>query len=152
MTYKSKYSNGELPDAYERLILDVIHGDKRLFIRNDELEAAWKLFTPLLETIESENIPPELYCTVPEVQSARIIWPVAGTLDGAIPTDFKNTYVYKQRRTTVCISRRCVVTAVACTNTLVFSRSFSSSSSIFFLEKKPTQLYDNDNKKMDNNK
>lgn len=61
LTYKSKYSVGELPDAYERLILDVIHGDKRLFIRNDELEAAWKLFTPLLETIESENIPPELY-------------------------------------------------------------------------------------------
>ena len=27
-----------LPDAYERLILDVINGDKRLFIRNDELE------------------------------------------------------------------------------------------------------------------
>jgi len=61
LTYKSKYSVSELPDAYERLILDVIHGDKRLFIRNDELEAAWKLFTPLLETIESENIPPELY-------------------------------------------------------------------------------------------
>ena len=37
-------------------------------------------------------------------------------------------------------------------HTLVFSRSFSSSSSILFLEKKPTQLYDNDNKKMDNNK
>jgi len=61
LTYKSKYSVGELPDAYERLILDVIHGDKRLFIRNDELEAAWKLFTPLLETIEGENLQPELY-------------------------------------------------------------------------------------------
>lgn len=32
-TYKS-----HLPDAYERLILDVINGDKRLFIRADELE------------------------------------------------------------------------------------------------------------------
>ena len=95
LTYKSKYSVGELPDAYERLILDVIHGDKRLFIRNDELEAAWKLFTPLLETIESENILQNCTRTVPEVQSAHIIWPVAGTLDGAIPTDLK----YKQRRT-----------------------------------------------------
>ena len=38
-------------------------------------------------------------------------------------------------------------------HTLVFSRSFSSSSSILFLGKKADcQLYDNDNKKMDNNK
>lgn len=48
LTYKSRYKN-TLPDAYERLILDVINGDKRLFIRNDELEAAWSLFTPILK-------------------------------------------------------------------------------------------------------
>ena len=40
---------GHLPDAYERLILDVVNGDKRLFIRNDELDAAWRLFTPILK-------------------------------------------------------------------------------------------------------
>ena len=34
----SKRYRTALPDAYERLILDVINGDKRLFIRNDELE------------------------------------------------------------------------------------------------------------------
>ncbi len=34
----SKRYRTTLPDAYERLILDVINGDKRLFIRNDELE------------------------------------------------------------------------------------------------------------------
>ncbi len=38
-----------LPDAYERLILDVVNGDKRLFIRDDELDAAWRLFTPILK-------------------------------------------------------------------------------------------------------
>ena len=48
LTYKSRY-NTHLPDAYERLILDVVNGDKRLFIRNDELEAAWALFTPILK-------------------------------------------------------------------------------------------------------
>ena len=48
LTYKARY-NTHLPDAYERLILDVINGDKRLFIRNDELEAAWALFTPILK-------------------------------------------------------------------------------------------------------
>lgn len=36
-------------DAYERLILDCINGDRRLFIRNDELETAWKIFTPVLK-------------------------------------------------------------------------------------------------------
>ncbi len=36
-------------DAYERLILDCINGDRRLFIRNDELDTAWKIFTPVLK-------------------------------------------------------------------------------------------------------
>ncbi len=31
-------------------------GDKRLFIRNDELEAAWELFTPILHEIESKKV------------------------------------------------------------------------------------------------
>ena len=48
LSYKARY-NKHLPDAYERLILDVINGDKRLFIRNDELAAAWDLFTPILK-------------------------------------------------------------------------------------------------------
>jgi len=60
LTYKSRY-NTHLPDAYERLILDVVNGDKRLFIRNDELEAAWALFTPVLKEIEQKRIAPELY-------------------------------------------------------------------------------------------
>jgi len=51
----------ELPDAYERLLLDVVHGDKRLFIRSDELEAAWDLFTPVLHKIEELQAQPELY-------------------------------------------------------------------------------------------
>lgn len=51
----------ELPDAYERLLLDVINGDKRLFIRSDELEAAWELFTPLLHKLEESKRTPELY-------------------------------------------------------------------------------------------
>jgi glucose-6-phosphate 1-dehydrogenase len=36
-------------------------GDKRLFIRNDELDAAWKLFTPMLEHLELNKVQPELY-------------------------------------------------------------------------------------------
>lgn len=60
LNYKNRYQT-ELPDAYERLILDVVNGDKRLFIRVDELEAAWRIFTLLLHEIEEKAIKPELY-------------------------------------------------------------------------------------------
>lgn len=42
----------DIPDAYERLILDVIQGEKALFIRDDELEVAWDIFTPALKELE----------------------------------------------------------------------------------------------------
>jgi hypothetical protein len=32
-----------------RLILDVVNGDKRLFIRNDQLDAAWAPFTTIFK-------------------------------------------------------------------------------------------------------
>ncbi|OIQ98839.1 glucose-6-phosphate 1-dehydrogenase [mine drainage metagenome] len=37
------------PEAYERLVLDALIGDGTLFIRGDETEASWKLYTPVLE-------------------------------------------------------------------------------------------------------
>jgi glucose-6-phosphate 1-dehydrogenase len=50
-----------IPDAYESLILDVIRGDKSLFIRKDELAAAWNIFTPVLHQLEEQGIRPEPY-------------------------------------------------------------------------------------------
>ncbi|MBN2352347.1 MAG: glucose-6-phosphate dehydrogenase [Spirochaetales bacterium] len=41
------------PDAYERLLLDVIHGDPSLFTRNDEIEASWSYTTRLLRAAEA---------------------------------------------------------------------------------------------------
>ena len=37
------------PDAYERLVLDVVRGNQTLFMRRDEVEAAWGWIDPLLE-------------------------------------------------------------------------------------------------------
>jgi glucose-6-phosphate 1-dehydrogenase len=37
------------PEAYERLLLDALIGDATLFIRRDEVEAAWSLITPIME-------------------------------------------------------------------------------------------------------
>lgn len=39
----------------------ILAGDKRLFIRNDELDAAWQLFTPVLDALAETGSPPELY-------------------------------------------------------------------------------------------
>ncbi|KAK3223710.1 hypothetical protein Dsin_010735 [Dipteronia sinensis] len=58
--YAARYSK-EIPDAYERLLLDAVEGERRLFIRSDELDAAWSLFTPLLKELEEKKIIPEYY-------------------------------------------------------------------------------------------
>lgn len=40
---------GQLPEAYETLILDVMEGDQTLFVRSDEVEASWRIYDPLLD-------------------------------------------------------------------------------------------------------
>ncbi|KAJ3081951.1 Glucose-6-phosphate 1-dehydrogenase, partial [Quaeritorhiza haematococci] len=61
LSYSQRYSEVKTPDAYESLILDVLKGDKSNFVRDDELDAAWKIFTPLLHKTEGERVKPELY-------------------------------------------------------------------------------------------
>jgi len=39
-----------LPDAYQTLLLDIVQGDQTLFVHSDEVEGAWRLYTPLLES------------------------------------------------------------------------------------------------------
>jgi glucose-6-phosphate 1-dehydrogenase len=48
-TYGSAFSV-DSPDAYETLILDALMGDASLFTRADEVEEAWGIVTPILET------------------------------------------------------------------------------------------------------
>jgi len=58
--YKQAFHTA-LPEAYERLLLDVLRGDSTLFMRSDELEAAWQFVTPVLEHWEKHQISPEPY-------------------------------------------------------------------------------------------
>ena len=51
----------KVPEAYTRLILDVFHGRQAAFVRSDELQAAWTIFTPLLEQIEKSDRRPTNY-------------------------------------------------------------------------------------------
>ena len=60
LQYKEAFSE-LIPDAYESLLLDVVEGDRSLFIRSDELEAAWDIFTPVLHEIEERQVVPEAY-------------------------------------------------------------------------------------------
>ncbi len=46
-----------LPDAYERLVLDVIRGDQTLFMRRDEVEAAWAWIDPILAASQAAPRP-----------------------------------------------------------------------------------------------
>ncbi len=51
----------DIPDAYERLLLNAMLGDAALFARNDEVEQAWSLMTPVLEAWKSDPEPPNPY-------------------------------------------------------------------------------------------
>ncbi|KAJ8660674.1 glucose-6-phosphate dehydrogenase [Lichtheimia ornata] len=61
LTYKDRYKDMSIPDAYETLILDVMRSDHSNFVRDDELDAAWRIFTPLLHKIDREKIQPKPY-------------------------------------------------------------------------------------------
>lgn len=50
-TYKESYVE-TIPEAYEALLLDVLHGDATLFMRADQIEAAWKVVMPILDAWE----------------------------------------------------------------------------------------------------
>jgi glucose-6-phosphate 1-dehydrogenase len=55
-TYKESYQV-PVPEAYETLLLDVLQGDATLFMRADQVEEAWKVVTPILETWSKEPAP-----------------------------------------------------------------------------------------------
>ena len=48
-------NQGPAPEAYETLLLDAMQGDATLFMRSDQVEEAWDVITPILETWESRQ-------------------------------------------------------------------------------------------------
>ena len=50
MTFSYKDLFGvEMPEAYQRLLLDCMAGDQTLFTRFDGIEISWRLLLPVLE-------------------------------------------------------------------------------------------------------
>jgi glucose-6-phosphate 1-dehydrogenase len=48
-------------DAYERLLLDVVRNNQTLFVRRDEVEAAWQWVDPILKAWETTGQPVQGY-------------------------------------------------------------------------------------------
>ncbi len=49
------------PEAYERVLFDALVGDPTLFIREDEVEQAWRVVQPLIDAFREARIPLSFY-------------------------------------------------------------------------------------------
>ncbi len=56
--YDNAFGPQAIPEAYERLLLDVLKGDASLFSRGDSIELAWSLIDPILEGWNSDQSSP----------------------------------------------------------------------------------------------
>jgi glucose-6-phosphate 1-dehydrogenase len=62
LDFRFQQANGaELPDAYQRLLLDALVGDASLFARSDEVELAWGIIDPIIAAWRSPAAPPLQY-------------------------------------------------------------------------------------------
>ena len=99
LTYRRRFSDLKIPEAYESLILDALKGDHSNFVRDDELDASWRVFTPLLHYLDNnkEIVPMEypygkpsaMYCI--DVDLLIEI----GSRGPAVLDDFTSSYGYK---------------------------------------------------------
>jgi glucose-6-phosphate 1-dehydrogenase len=69
--YRDSYPGEPIPEAYERLILDVIEGDAALFMRSDEIERAWEIMDPIIACAEDAS------CSTPQEYARGSTGPAA---------------------------------------------------------------------------
>jgi glucose-6-phosphate 1-dehydrogenase len=55
--FRDAYGDHPLPESYERLLLDAMHGDAALFMRSDEIERAWEIMDPVIAAMERPDGP-----------------------------------------------------------------------------------------------
>lgn len=58
--YRDEFGPQSIPEAYERLLLDVISGDASLYTRADQTELSWELFDPIINGWQNPSVPPPL--------------------------------------------------------------------------------------------
>jgi glucose-6-phosphate 1-dehydrogenase len=53
--------DGHQPDAYQRVLMDAMRGDRSLFATSDEVLASWRLLQPILDAWKVAGAAPETY-------------------------------------------------------------------------------------------
>ncbi|NAW33700.1 glucose-6-phosphate dehydrogenase [Halomonas alimentaria] len=61
LDFNSAFPKTRIPDAYERLLLEVMKGQQYLFVRRDEVEHAWQWCDNLIAAWEEHDEPPRRY-------------------------------------------------------------------------------------------
>lgn len=61
LDFKTAFPKARIPDAYERLILEVMRGRQYLFVRRDEVEASWTWIDTLQDGFADQGLKPEAY-------------------------------------------------------------------------------------------
>ena len=61
LTFAEAFETDRIPDAYERLLLEVMKGNQYLFVRRDEVEFAWRWVDQLLANCEECGAHPKRY-------------------------------------------------------------------------------------------
>ncbi len=61
LSFADAFEGARMPDAYERLLMDTARGNQTLFMRRDEVEAAWRWVDPILEEKARQNLKPEIH-------------------------------------------------------------------------------------------
>ncbi len=74
--YKDVF-HAEMPEAYERLLLDCMTGDQTLFTRFDSVDLAWRLLMPVLDAWQAGRTP------LPEYPAGSESFPQADALPAA---------------------------------------------------------------------
>jgi glucose-6-phosphate 1-dehydrogenase len=61
LSFSDTFKDERIADAYEKLLLEVMIGNQALFVRRDEVEAAWKWVDGILAAWKGSNEEPEPY-------------------------------------------------------------------------------------------
>ena len=61
LDFNSAFPKSRIPDAYERLLLEVMKGQQYLFVRRDEIEHAWRWCDQLIDGWKKRDTPPRRY-------------------------------------------------------------------------------------------
>src|SRR5690606_12435284 len=60
-SFREEHGAARIPDAYERLLWEVLQGKQSLFVRRDEIEHAWRWCDRLIEAWARTDEPPKKY-------------------------------------------------------------------------------------------